>query len=305
MKKKSDRSTTSTGTLEPFSPFSPRVKAAPYNKAKHIKELQAALIPTRLYTAQTGEELKEIINAEVECMKANPLTDQGRSLLAYWLDSAPIIAYKQMGPTDAEQYLGMALGGRWETPEYSASILSALNKVLVFHVKHDTGMCKAVKALIAPGGQMVYFNKPDGAPTWWQTKLMRLQDVGYSVGSRFDKVKILDGYRTADYFYMLLHAQDAPVSGFAQGWASDKLTEIKQGESLRYKGKLYSFRGKGRWDIIKLLCETTDPEGWTKLPDNSRSLSKFSGEGESYTFKKAAIQPRINGKGNDAFRICP
>lgn len=102
------------------------------------------------------------------------------------------------------------------------------------------------------------------------------------------------------------------------GWASDKLTEIKRGDSLRYKGKLYEFGGKGRWDIIMLLYNATDPDGWVTIPGGSRSFGCFSDyarnakggtdkKGDALRFKIAAIEPRYQGSMNTEhlYRIRP
>ena len=68
-----------------------------------------------------------------------------------------------------------------------------------------------------------------------------------------------------------------------------KLSEIKKGQELRFDGKLRKFTGEKRWKVIELLMNSTDPEGWVKLPRGSKSLGTFD-KGDALTFKKEAIE---------------
>ena len=100
----------------------------------------------------------------------------------------------------------------------------------------------------------------------------------------------------------------AGESAFVGEWASKVVTNYVDVHELTYKDIRYVFDGPTRWEIVRMLCGATDPEGWVKLPNGSRSLGAFSDHtalskkkdiiGHAQLFRAAAIEPKGKRRGN-------
>lgn len=244
-------------------------RSEPYDKAAHTLELQAAGVPTRLYTAQSGEELLKLIHAEVELMEADPLTEDGRQLLKYWLDNAGVVAGVEPGATQQarhlppEMYQALYLNHAWKDG-FRQLILSALHDVLAFHVRLSPEMLDAVSLLVSPDGEQAYFHtEPEAHSTWWQTRLRQSQGGTILVKTQDPKKPIVRTltacHETAKHLFSLLNttAAESGTKDAKDGWTVGKMSVIEWGKSLKYPiddvMETFSINGELRWKDIEVL----------------------------------------------------
>ncbi len=86
---------------------------------------------------------------------------------------------------------------------------------------------------------------------------------------------------------------------------------VEEKKKLLLNGVTCVFDGPKRWAIVKLLTETTDPDGWVVIPGGSKALACFKVNKDNRTNKgktdaerfRDMIEPESAGSGNKGKRF--
>jgi hypothetical protein len=114
-----------------------------------------------------------------------------------------------------------------------------------------------------------------------------------------------NGARSVPFGVLL---EDDPLTAFEtfseNGRTFRGVQIVEKDHRLLLNGSPCDFDGPKRWAVVKLLTETTDPDGWAVIPGGSKALACFKGNKYAERFREM-IEPASMGSGNSEkkFRI--